>query len=413
MVQINPFAALRPRADLVSQVASVPYDVINTAEATALAEGNAHSFLHVVRPDIDLPAGTDHYADEVYAKAKQNFEAMIADGVLIRERQPAIYLYLLSTELLGQRVEQSGVVCCCHIDDYAADRIKKHENTRPAKEDDRTRHVLTLKANAGPVFLLFKDDPNIRALTEDVWRDVQPTYDFEADDGVRHTIWKAPDPAPWVEAFGRHEAVYVADGHHRTASAARAGAELRAANPKHTGQEEYNWFQTVLFPASELTILPYHRVVADLQGMDSTAFLESAAKLGELIKTDTPIPESTGAFGIYVDGGWYRLTLAPESIDHADPIGSLDYVLLSERLLGPILGIEDIRTNNRVDFVGGIRGPTELERRVDSGDMAVAFALHATTIEQLIRVADAGRIMPPKSTWFEPKLRSGLLVHTI
>jgi uncharacterized protein (DUF1015 family) len=415
MVRIKPFAALRPRADLASAVASPPYDVVDRDEAREIAGGNPRCFLHVVRPEIDLPDDMDPYDDRVYAQAVRAFRAMQDDGVLVREAGERVYLYRQEAELLGRKRSQIGVVCCCHIEDYNANRIRKHEKTRKAKEDDRTRHVLETNANAGPVFLLHRDTDAIGALVE---RDCSGAalYDLTAPDGVRHTVWRVEDAAPYVDAFGQLPAVYVADGHHRAASAARAGAERRAANPGHTGEEEYNWFLSVLFPASQLTILPYNRIVADLAGMapgDLVSKLGQTMRIEDIAPGVDPAPASTGAFSMYLDGRWRRLTPDPSSIDGSDPVASLDYQLLYDRVLSPLLGIGDIRTDPRIDFVGGIRGTRELERRVDVGKASVAFAMHAVTIDQLIGVADAGQVMPPKSTWFEPKLRSGLLVHTL
>jgi uncharacterized protein (DUF1015 family) len=412
MLRVNPFAALRPQPSLASQVASVPYDVVNTEEARVLAQGNALSFLHVVRSEIDLATDTNPYADVVYETAAKNFQKLQAEGVMIREQKPLIYLYRQEKELLGKLRSQLGVMACCHVDDYNSGIIKKHEKTRKDKEDDRTRHVLAINANAGPVFLLYKDQPSISEMMK---KDASaaPLYDFTAVDGVRHTIWQVSDPAAYVAAFGKIPTAYIADGHHRSASAARAGMERRAKNPNHVGNEEYNWFLSVLFPASHLTILPYHRVIKDLNGLTPEALLEKVRAVATVKETSNPEPASTLSFGMYVAGKWYMVSLDPSSVDKSDPVGSLDYVLLSDRILTPILGIGDIRTDKRIDFVGGIRGTSELEKRVNSGDCAVAFAMHATTIEQLIQVADAGQIMPPKSTWFEPKLRSGLLVHTL
>jgi uncharacterized protein (DUF1015 family) len=412
MLKINPFVALRPRADVAAQLASVPYDVVNTEEARVLAEGNPLSFLHVVRSEIDLPKDTNSYADVVYETAARNFQKLQSDGALIREEGPSIYLYRQEKELLGKLRSQIGVVACCHVDDYNNGIIKKHEKTRKDKEDDRTRHVLSINANAGPVFLMYKDQPELATL---ITRDARttPLYDFTAVDGVRHTVWRIPNPAEYVGLFAKAEAAYVADGHHRSASAARAGAERRSKNPNHTGNEEYNWFLSVLFPASALTILPYHRVLKDLNGLTPAALLEKIKTVASVEETSNPAPEHTLSFGMYLAGKWYKVKLDPKTVNTNDPVGSLDYVLLSERILTPILGIGDIRTDKRIDFVGGIRGTAELEKRVNSGDCAVAFAMHATTIGQLVSVADAGEIMPPKSTWFEPKLRSGLLIHTL
>ncbi len=416
MLRVNPLDALRPSPEKAAAVASVPYDVVNRDEAAKLAEGNPDSFLHVVRPDIDLPADTDPYADEVYATAKANLDALIERGSLVRDGSPAVYVYRQSMILKGpsgkdRELSQTGVVACCHIEDYANDVIKKHEKTRQAKEDDRTRHVLTLNANAGPVFLLHKDLETVEQLI-DAETAGDPLYDFTAPDGVTHTVWRCEEYAPFVAAYKQLDAAYVADGHHRSASAARAGAERKAKNPNHTGDEEYNWFLTVLFPASQLNILPYNRYVKDLNGLSPDGLISKLSAIARVEKDIDPEPRETGAFGMYLDGQWYAVTLPDGSIDKSDPINSLDYVLLADRVLHPILGIGDIRTDDRIDFVGGIRGPQELKRRVDEGG-GVAFAMHPVTIEQLIAVADAGLIMPPKSTWFEPKLRSGLIVHTL
>ncbi|MEO1130391.1 MAG: DUF1015 family protein [Planctomycetota bacterium] len=411
-MRIFPFEAIRPATGAETIVAALPYDVMDTREARAMAEGNPDSFLRVTRPELELEDGADAYADAVYQRAADNLQGLRERGALMREQTPQIYLYRQTATLLGQERTQTGIVCCCHIDDYLNDIIKKHENTRQVKEDDRTRHVLETNCNAGPVFLMYPDRDAVDVLVE---RDcaTAPLYDFTSEDGVRHTVWIATDAAAYEHAFASMEAAYVADGHHRSASAARAGAERRSTNPGHTGDEEYNRFLTVLFPASQLTILPYHRVVADLNGMSPGAFIEKLGEVGTVreLPAGDHVPEQTGSFCVFVDGRWLELTL--DSIDHADPVASLDYQLLSDRVLGPLLGITDIRTDGRIDFVGGIRGPGELRRRVTEGRAAVGFAMAPVTIEQLLAVADAGRIMPPKSTWFEPKLRSGLLVHEL
>jgi uncharacterized protein (DUF1015 family) len=406
MLRVNPFAALRPKPNLAADVASVPYDVVDTDEARRLAEGRPLSFLHVVRSEIDLPSDTDPHAAVVYQRALSNFRA------LERESTPSIYLYRQETTLLGRAVRQTSVVACCHVDDYTGNVIKRHEKTRRDKEDDRTRHVLTLKTNTGPVFMMYPDRPGISALMA-ADTTAQPLYDFVAVDGVRHVIWKSAAPQPYVDAFRQVPAAYIADGHHRAASAARAAVELRAQNPAHHGDEEYNWFLCALFPASELTILPYHRVVRDLNGLTVDALLAKLRAVAQVSETSEPEPTRPGAFGMYVAQRWYNVSLPDTLIDAADPVGSLDYTLLYDHVLSPILGIQDIRSDRRIDFVGGIRGTGELEKRVDSGRDAVAFALRATTTEHVIRVAEAGQIMPPKSTWFEPKLRSGLLIHTL
>ena len=407
-MRLNPLRALRPPPELAERVASVPYDVVSRDEAARLAEGNPHSFLHVGRSDIDLPADTDPYDPGVYAAARAALDRFVAEGTLIREEAPALYLY---RQVMDGR-EQTGIVGCVHIDDYERDIIRKHEKTRPDKEDDRTRHVLTLEANAEPVFLTYRGTPDLNRL---VTRAVEapPLYDFTAADGVRHVLWRIDDTRPYCEAMGTVPHAYVADGHHRSASAWRAGKERREANPAHHGNEEYNWFLAVLFPAEELRILPYNRVVRDLGGRTPAQVLDGLRSVGRLEEGGNPVPDRPGTVGIYLAGRWYRLTFDPATIDRSDVIGSLDVSLVQDRVLGPLLGIGDPRTDKRIDFVGGIRGTDELARRVDSGRAAIAFSLFPTSLDQLIAVSDAGQVMPPKSTWFEPKLRSGLVVHTL
>ncbi len=407
-MRLNPFRAVRPRPDLAARVAAVPYDVVNRAEAAELARGNPHSFLHVGRSDIDLPPEVDPYDPRIYARARAALDELLSSGTLVEDAKPGLFLY---RQVMDGRT-QTGVVGCVHVDDYERDLIRKHEKTRQDKEDDRTRHVLTLNANAEPVFLTYRAEPAIDAQVERIVA-TAPLYDFTAPDGVRHTVWTVPDPAALVRAFGAVPHSYVADGHHRSASAWRAGKERRAANPSHHGDEEYNWFLAVLFPSSELRILPYNRMVRDLKGQTPAEVLARIGKLGKLTPTRDPAPDRSGVFALYLGGAWHRLELDPASIDRSDPIASLDVSLLQDRVLGPILGIGDPRTDKRIDFVGGIRGPAELQRRVESGEMAVGFSLYPTTLDQLMAVSDAGHIMPPKSTWFEPKLRSGLFVHRL
>jgi uncharacterized protein (DUF1015 family) len=407
-MRLHPFRALRPRPEVADQVAAVPYDVVNRAEAAELARGNPRSFLHVGRSDIDLPEEVDAYDPRIYLRAREALDQFVLEGTLLRDREPALYLYRQTMD--GR--EQVGVVGCVHVDDYERDLIRKHEKTRPDKEDDRTRHVLALNANAEPVFLTYRQRPEIDAL---VARETAapPLYDFTAPDGVRHTVWQVAASAGLARAFEPIPHSYVADGHHRSASAWRAGKELRGKNSRHQGDEEYNWFLAVLFPSEQLRILPYNRVVRDLNGLEAETVLERLRGVGRVQPASSPDPDRPGAFGVYLGGRWYRLELDPASIDRSDPIASLDVALLQDRVLGPILGIGDPRTDKRIDFVGGIRGPAELARRVDSGEMAVAFALYPTSLEQLMAVSDAGQVMPPKSTWFEPKLRSGLFVHEL
>ena len=407
-MRLNPFRAVRPRPELAARVAAVPYDVVNRAEAAELARGNPHSFLHVGRSDIDLPPDVDPYDPRIYARARAALDELLAAGTLVEDAEPGLFLY---RQVMDGR-SQTGVVGCVHVDDYERDLIRKHEKTRQDKEDDRTRHVLTLNANAEPVFLTYRGEPEIDAQVERIVTSA-PLYDFTAPDGVRHTVWTVPDPGALARAFGGVPHSYVADGHHRSASAWRAGKERRAANPSHRGDEEYNWFLAVLFPSSALRILPYNRLVRDLKGQQPAQVLDRIGKLGTLRPTGDPVPDRSGVFALYLDGRWHRLELDPASIERSDPIVSLDVSLLQDRVLGPILGIGDPRTDKRIDFVGGIRGPDELQRRVDSGEMAIGFSLHPTTLDQLMAVSDAGHVMPPKSTWFEPKLRSGLFVHQL
>ncbi len=407
-MRLAPFRAVRPAPELAERVAAVPYDVVNRAEAAALAEGNPYSFLHVGRSDIDLPEDMDPHDPRIYAKAREALDRFLAEGTLIREAAPSLYLY---RQIMDGRA-QTGVVGCVHIDDYEQDVIRKHEKTRPDKEDDRTRHVLALRANAEPVFLAYRGRPDIGSLGRPILMGA-PLYDFTADDGVRHTVWRIADPGPFLDAFRAVPHAYVADGHHRSASAWRAGRELRSAPNQRSGDSEYNWFLAVLFPAEELRILPYNRVVRDLVGLGAPTVLARLSHLGHVTTTGDPVPSRPGTFCFFLMNEWYRLEFDEHTIDRADPIASLDVSLLQDRVLGPILGVGDPRTDARVDFVGGIRGTAELERRVRSGEMAIAFSLYPTTLEQLMAVSDAGGIMPPKSTWFEPKPRSGLFVHTL
>jgi uncharacterized protein (DUF1015 family) len=406
MLRINPFVAYRPLSNMASQVACPPYDVVSRAEAAAVAAGNPISFMHVIRPEIDLPADLDEHDDAVYQRGRDNLQAFIRRGVLHRDDQPRMYLYRL---VMAHRT-QIGLVCCSHIDDYLQGRIRKHEKTRKDKEDDRTRHVLAMNAHAEPVFLTYRDHPDVDALVLADTND-RPVIHFNAPDGITHTAWTVKRPAAYQELFRELPCSYVADGHHRTASAARAGEQRRAANPRHTGAEEYNWFLTVLFPASQLRILPYNRLVADLNGQTVAQVLPKLEALGTLTSTHEPSPDRPGVFCIYMQGIWRRLELDDSRIPLDDPIGSLDVALLQQHVLTPVFGIGDPRTDKRLDFVGGIRGTGELKQRVDRGDAAVAISMHPTTIGQLLTVSDAGAIMPPKSTWFEPKLRSGLFVH--
>jgi len=405
---IHPFSALRPPAEKAKQVSSVPYDVVNSEEASALAKGNPLSFLHVSRPEIDLPPGTDLYSDAVYRKALENYQKLIAEGPLQTEDVPSLYLYRL---IMGEH-EQTGVVACCSVDEYDQDLIRKHERTRRDKEDDRTRHMMVLQAQTGPVFLTYnaRADIDNMALETTI---TKPLYDFTADDGIQHTIWHVPDAVRFVQAFREVPFLYIADGHHRAASASRARAELQAQSFGHTGDEEYNFFLTVIFPDDQLQILPYNRVVKDLNGKTPADFLAEVKRVFEITEDGKPEPDQPKSWSMYLDGRWYGLRLRSDAAPAEGLVNSLDVSVLQDRLLDPILGIKDVRTDKRIDFVGGLRGTKELERLVKEGKAAVAFSLHATTVADLLRVSDAGEIMPPKSTWFEPKLRDGLLIHKI
>lgn len=408
MAVIRPFNALRPSAERAPQVAAVPYDVVNTEEARALASGNPWSFLHVSRPEIDLPDGTHIYSDEVYAKAQTNFEKLRKECPLEKEAEPSLYLYRL---IMGNH-EQIGVVGCCSVEEYDRDVIRKHERTRRDKEDDRTRHILVLRAQTGPVFLTYRATSTIDSLVTGA-RTSEPLYDFVANDDIRHTVWRVPNAEPLVEAFAEVPYLYIADGHHRAASASRARAELKESGFAFIGSEEYNFFQCVLFPDNQLQILPYNRIVRDLNGLSKEEFLDRVGQSFQLTENGSPSPQAPGQWSMYLDGQWFGLELSADATKPSGVVESLDVSMLQDRLLDPILGIKDVRTDKRIDFVGGIRGTEELEQLVNDGKAAVAFSLFATTIDDLLKVSDAGEIMPPKSTWFEPKLRDGLLSHEI
>jgi uncharacterized protein (DUF1015 family) len=376
-----------------------------------MAAENPLSFLHVVKPEIDLDPGTDVYSPAVYAKGAANLRRLIDDGTLIREETPALYLY---RQRMGDHV-QTGLVAGASVDEYEADLIKKHEHTRPVKEDDRTRHIDALDANTGPVFLTYKARPEINSLVDRLTT-ADPTYDFVASDGIQHVLWVIDDEDDrdaLVDAFAKVPVLYVADGHHRSAAGTRIRALRRDANPNHTGEESYNYFLSVIFPDDQMKILDYNRVVRDLNGREPEAFLAALGERFETVPTEGGRPARRRCFGMYLGGLWYRLTAKEGTFPADDPVRSLDVAILQDNVLAPVLGIGDPRSDERIDFVGGIRGLAELERKVDSGDWAVAFALHPTSIDQLFAVADAGLVMPPKSTWFEPKLRSGLIVRPL
>ena len=407
MAEIRPFPSGRPPKALAERVASVPYDVVDTAEASKLAEGNPVSFLHVCRPEIDLPSGTDVHSEPVYAKGRENLDRLYAEGTLLPDETPRLLVYRQTWR--GRK--QDGLVAACSVDDYDADVIKKHEKTRKDKEDDRVRHLMTQSAHAEPVFLTYRAVPEVDARVAAV-TSREPEFDFVAPDGVGHTLWvvPAPDEALFVEAFRAIPVLYVADGHHRSASASRARAALRERLGSLPAEHPVNWFPATVFPDRELRILPYNRLVKDLNGRSAEAFLDEVRKSFAVTEAAGPEPERKGDVRMYLGGRWCGL-VPREPVDPADPIGSLDVSVLQERLLAPLLGIGDPRTDKRIDFVGGIRGTDELVRRVDSGAFAVAFSMYPTTVAELMAIADAGATMPPKSTWFEPKLRSGLFVH--
>lgn len=426
MSKIKPFRALRPQTNLAKQVSSVPYDVLSAEEARAIAGDNPLSFLHVSRSEIDLPENVDHYSDEVYRKAKENFERLQSEGVLQIENEPALYVYRLQ---MGEQV-QTSVVACCSIDEYDAGLIKKHEKTRPDKENDRTRHMIELEAQTGLIFLCYRGTEEINALVEEAVRS-EPLYDFEAEDVnknlIRNTVWKISASDSLVSAFEKIPAIYIADGHHRAASSSRARAYLRQEALENVDESavclapeveieeaEYNFVIAALFPAEQLKILPYNRVVKDLNGLSAEEFLRKTAESGFVItETENPTPENPGEICVYLEGKWRKLIFNVNYFADPGIIETLDVTRLENFILHPILGIEDVRTDKRIDFVGGIRGSRELEKLVDSGSWQIAFSMFPTTIEQLLQVSDMGEIMPPKSTWFEPKLRDGLLIHLI
>lgn len=424
---VKPFAAVRPTASVADQVAALPYDVYDRAEAVAAVDGEPLSFLNIDRPETQFPADADMYAPEVYAKARELFDARRADGTFVTEPAPCFYLY----ELTMNERSQTGVVACCAIDDYLENVIKKHENTLEKKELDRIRHIDALDAQTGPIFLTYRDSDAIDILVAAV-KKTAPLYDFAGEDGVTHRVWRMAAAseetacsqayAGLVAAFAKVPCAYIADGHHRAASAVKVGLARREANPGYDGTEEFNYFMSVLFPASQLSILAYNRVVRDLNGLTKDEFLNALAGENgpfEIIhKQESQLePIDKGAVGMYLDREWYGLGVKPE-FESSDPVEGLDVSILQEKVLAPILGISDPRTDGRIEFVGGIRGLRELERKVNRIDArgdgpAVAFAMFPTSIDELLGVADAGRLMPPKSTWFEPKLRSGLFAHLI
>jgi len=409
---IRPFAGLRPAPGRAAEVIAPPYDVLSSDEARTRAAGRPWSFLHISRPEIDLPAGTDAYAPQVYAKAAENLSLMLREGILARDPARCYYVYRL---IMGGHT-QTGLVAAASVAEYDANRIRKHEHTQTDKENDRVRQIEALNAQTGPVMIAYPGAPEVDDILARCAAGA-PDADATADDGVRHSLWVVRDAeiqAGLTRAFDALPALYIADGHHRSAAASRVAAARRAADPRHTGEESYEYFLAVLFPHHQMRILAYNRVVADLNGMDAGAFLARVRENFSVEKSATPVaPARPAEFGLYVAGGWHRLTIRRELIPVRDPVARLDVKLLSDRLLGPILGIKDLRHDKRIDYVGGIRGLAELEKRVDSGEMAAAFALHPTRMEDLMAVAEAGEVMPTKSTWFEPKLADGLVSHVL
>jgi uncharacterized protein (DUF1015 family) len=409
MPQIRPFRAYRPKAELAAEVASVPYDVIDSKEARQLADGRPHSFLRVGRPEINLPDGVGEHSDEVYRAGVEALKGFIKDGTLFQEDKPCFYVY---QQRMGGHV-QAGLVCLCSVKEYENGLIKKHEYTRKDKEDDRTRHITEQGANAEPVFLTYRAAPYIDGLVNKA-REARPVYDITSPDGIGHTVWVIDDESviySLTNLFGGIPALYIADGHHRTAAAIRYGQARRAAaSADATGEEPFEYFMAVVFPHSQLKILDYNRVVRDLNGLSKDQFLAKVREKFDLEPNKMRAPRSPHTFGMYLDGQWHTLTAKPGTWDAGDPVKSLDVSILQDNLLRPALGVQDPRTDTRIDFIGGIRGMEELEKRVNEG-AAVAFAMFPTSLEELMSVSDAGQIMPPKSTWFEPKLRSGLLVR--
>ena len=411
MVKIKPFRGIRPPQELAAEVASRPYDVLNSVEAKR--EATERSLLHIIKPEIDFEPIADEHSEEVYQKAMDNFRQWRERGWLKQDVQEHYYIY---AQTMNGRT-QYGIAMCCHFEDYLSGAIKKHELTRPDKEEDRMIHVRNQKANIEPVFFTYPDDAEINAIVEQVVRDNEPDYDFIAADGFGHHFWVVRDTATnerITELFAAIPALYVADGHHRTAAAARVGQECMAKNPAHRGDEEYCYFLAVTFPASQLRIIDYNRVVRDLNGLSESELLEllKASFDVEYKGKEIYTPSSLHNFAMYLGGEWYSLTAKAGTYDDSDPIGVLDVTVLSNLVLDKILGIDDLRTSKRIDFVGGIRGLGELQQRVDSGEMKVAFALYPVSMQQLIDIADTGNIMPPKTTWFEPKLRSGVVIHS-
>ncbi len=411
-MKIKPFAGVRPPQEMASDVASRPYDVLNSVEAKA--EAGEKSLLHIIKPEIDFDPIADEHSQPVYDKAVENFKLWQERGWLVQDDAEMYYIY---AQTMDGRT-QYGLVAAANVDDYMSGKIKKHELTRKDKEEDRMIHVRIQDANIEPVFFAYPDVAEMNKIVSDFVANNEPEYDFVAEDGFGHTFWAIRDAelnARITEIFANIPALYVADGHHRTAAAALVGAEKRAANPNHTGDEEYNYFLAVIFPESQLKVIDYNRVVRDLNGLSPAEFLDAVRESFDVTDMGTEIytPSKLHNFGLYLDGRWYSMTAKPGTYNDDDPIGVLDVTVLSNLVFDKILNLGDLRTSKRIDFVGGIRGLGELQKRVDSGEMVAAFALYPVTMRQIIDIADTGNIMPPKTTWFEPKLRSGLVIHKL
>ncbi len=412
-MNIKPFKGLRPVKEKAKLVASRPYDVLNSDEAREEAKGNPYSFLNVVKPEITLPEETDHYSPAVYQAGKDNFEKLVKEGVFFQDKEDCLYIY----ELIMDGRSQNGIVACASVEDYLQGHIKKHELTRPDKEADRKNHVRVSMMNAEPVFFAYPTQPSLDKIVEQI-KLATPEYSFVSEDRIEHNLWVVRNQEQIqkiIAVFEKMPATYVADGHHRTAAAALVGDELKKENKQHTGNEAYNYFLAVHFPDNQLAIMDYNRVVKDLNGLDAPSFINELSKSFLMTKKGKEAfrPSRLHEFSLYLDGNWYALQAKENMYDDSDPIGVLDVTILSKQVLEPILNIRDLRTDKRIDFVGGMRGLGELERRVNNGEMKAAFALYPVSMKQLIDIADSGQIMPPKTTWFEPKLRSGLVVHSL
>ncbi len=413
MVVVRPFKGLRPRKDVAEEVASPPYDVLDSDEARDIVKKNPNSFLRVVKPEVDLPPSVDLYSEDVYRQGANNLKELIQKGIMVQDERPVYYFY---RQVMGEH-SQVGLVATVSARDYENDKIKKHEHTREVKEKDRVKHIETQEAQSGPVFLTYHDVRGLNSIQARIGKEKAPEVDFTSEDGIRHTLWLVEDRETVEEIRGLFQKVphlYVADGHHRSAAGAIVARKKRKANPHHTGDEEYNYFLAVLFPKSHMKILAYNRAVKDLNGRDKDEFLQEIGKSFTISEGNvSKRPERAHSFSMYLDGRWYELEPKQGTYPEEHPVKSIDASILQKNLLDPVLGIKNPRKSERIKFVGGIRGTDELERLVDSGKFEVAFSLYPTSVDQLIDVADSGKVMPPKSTWFEPKLRSGLVIHLI